>query len=61
MHSRVHRGQEIEFFSTHPNPENRIEKIEQWLPEALLKYEASDCKRYLSEFADAFRKQWARW
>ncbi|KAJ4417643.1 metalloendopeptidase [Neurospora sp. IMI 360204] len=44
-----------EWMSTHPSHSNRIEKIQEWLPEALEKREMSDC-RTTSSFADLFRQ-----
>ncbi|KAF6845219.1 peptidase family M48 protein [Colletotrichum musicola] len=44
-----------EFLSTHPSNEHRIEKIQEWMPKALEKWEASDCKG-TATFANLFRK-----
>ncbi|CCC10141.1 hypothetical protein SMACR_02719 [Sordaria macrospora] len=44
-----------EWMSTHPSHSNRIEKIQDWLPEALEKRERSDC-RTTASFADLFRQ-----
>ncbi|KAK1774213.1 peptidase family M48-domain-containing protein [Copromyces sp. CBS 386.78] len=43
------------WMSTHPSHSNRIEKIQEWLPEALEKRERSDC-RTTASFADLFRQ-----
>ncbi|KAF9881998.1 mitochondrial metalloendopeptidase [Colletotrichum karsti] len=44
-----------EFLSTHPSNEHRIEKCREWVPKALEKWEASDCKGTAS-FANMFRQ-----
>ncbi|KAK3403449.1 peptidase family M48-domain-containing protein [Sordaria brevicollis] len=50
------KGNEVpEWMSTHPSHSNRIEKIQQWIPEALEKRERSDC-RTTASFADLFRQ-----
>jgi len=32
-----------EYLSTHPSHQKRITKIQEWMPEALIKREASNC------------------
>lgn len=50
------KGAEVpEWMSTHPSHSNRIERIQEWLPEALEKREKSDC-RTTASFADLFRQ-----
>ncbi|TDZ67246.1 Mitochondrial metalloendopeptidase OMA1 [Colletotrichum trifolii] len=44
-----------EFLSTHPSNEHRIAKCQEWMPKAMEKWEASDCKGTAS-FANMFRK-----
>ncbi|KAK3325446.1 peptidase family M48-domain-containing protein [Apodospora peruviana] len=44
-----------EWISTHPSNENRIKKIQEWLPKALEKRAESDC-RSTTAFADLFRR-----
>ncbi|OLN85869.1 Mitochondrial metalloendopeptidase OMA1 [Colletotrichum chlorophyti] len=44
-----------EFLSTHPSNEHRIEKCTEWLPKAMEKWEASDCKG-TAGFANMFRR-----
>ncbi|KAL6878835.1 peptidase family M48 domain-containing protein [Trichoderma novae-zelandiae] len=49
-------GHEVpEMLSTHPSNENRIKKIEEWLPEAMKKRMESDC-RATTAYADRFRE-----
>lgn len=57
----VHSGQGAQFLSTHPNPENRIEKLREWMPKAIDRFEMSQCETEIREFADMFRGRWARW
>ncbi|KAL0465502.1 peptidase family M48 domain-containing protein [Neurospora intermedia] len=52
---RMSQKEVPEWMSTHPSHSNRIEKILEWLPEALEKRERSDC-RTTSSFADLFRQ-----
>ncbi|KAF3344458.1 Oryzin [Verticillium dahliae VDG1] len=50
------QGEEVpELMSTHPSNQHRIEKIQSWLPQALEKFQISDCQG-TSAFADAFRR-----
>jgi predicted Zn-dependent protease len=58
---QVHRGQGAQFFSTHPSPAHRIEKLQEWMPEATKKYESSECVSQLSEVVGQFKKHWAHW
>ncbi|KAK3684887.1 peptidase family M48-domain-containing protein [Podospora appendiculata] len=44
-----------EWLSTHPSNENRIKKIQEWLPKALEKRAESDCST-TTAFADRFRQ-----
>ncbi|KAK3327804.1 peptidase family M48-domain-containing protein [Cercophora scortea] len=44
-----------EWLSTHPSNENRIKKIQEWLPKALEKRAESDC-RSTTAFADLFKQ-----
>lgn len=42
------KGKEpFEYLSTHPNHEKRIDKIEEWMSEALNKYEEARCQNVL--------------
>lgn len=47
-----------EFLSTHPSNVNRAKNLQTWLPEAIDKFNASDCSltmgyiKYFSEFAE---------
>lgn len=52
-----------EFLSTHPSNENRIVRLQQWMPEALQKQESSDCQQSLGGFMGEFRdkQKHARW
>lgn len=52
-------GEIPEFLSTHPSNQHRIEKIAEWLPEALEKREQSDC-RGTQSFAELFRRAMER-
>ncbi|KAL2758066.1 hypothetical protein ACRALDRAFT_1074814 [Sodiomyces alcalophilus JCM 7366] len=55
------RGEDVpELLSTHPSNQNRIEKVESWLPEAMERWHASDCYATTSYFADSFRRAMAR-
>ncbi|KAK4104171.1 hypothetical protein N658DRAFT_245316 [Parathielavia hyrcaniae] len=50
------KGEEVpEWMSTHPTNTNRIEKIQEWLPQAMEKRAQSDC-RSTTAFADLFRQ-----
>lgn len=44
-----------EWMSTHPSNQTRIERIEEWLPKAVEKREASDCAT-TTAFADLFTR-----
>ncbi|KAK2045524.1 peptidase family M48 [Colletotrichum somersetense] len=58
MDAAAKRGQEAEvpeLLSTHPSHEHRIEKCKEWLPKAIERWEASDCKGTAS-FANVFRR-----
>ncbi|GKT45136.1 mitochondrial metalloendopeptidase OMA1 [Colletotrichum spaethianum] len=52
---RGHAEEAPELLSTHPSNEHRIEKYKQWMPKAVEKWEASDCKGTAS-FANMFRR-----
>ncbi|KAM5352413.1 hypothetical protein ACJ41O_005136 [Fusarium nematophilum] len=53
-------GEEVpEMLSTHPSNENRIAKISEWMPKAMEKRTASDC-RGTAAFADRFRQAMRR-
>ncbi|KAF3058448.1 Mitochondrial metalloendopeptidase OMA1 [Daldinia childiae] len=56
---RAQQGEPPEWLSTHPSNNNRIQKIGEWLPTALDKMQASDC-RGTSAFADLFRRAMER-
>ena len=43
----------------YPQNHNRIQKIQEWMPQALEKRQLSDC-RGSTAFADAFRKALAQ-
>lgn len=49
------KGAPPEWMSTHPSNQTRIEKIQEWLPKAIEKSEASDC-RTTTPFADLFNR-----
>ncbi|KAI1502799.1 peptidase family M48-domain-containing protein [Biscogniauxia marginata] len=52
----VQKGEEPpEWLSTHPSNNNRIQKIQEWMPKALEKMNESDCQG-TSAFADLFRR-----
>ncbi|KND01294.1 uncharacterized protein SPPG_03104 [Spizellomyces punctatus DAOM BR117] len=44
----------LEYVSTHPSPEKRIQKITEWLPEAEMIREESDCE-HTASIMDSFR------
>lgn len=46
-----------QLLSTHPTPQNRQQTMLEWLPQAMDKYNATDCHS-TSAFADQFRKSW---
>ncbi|KAK3360098.1 peptidase family M48-domain-containing protein [Lasiosphaeria hispida] len=48
-----------EWLSTHPSNENRIKKIQEWLPEAIEKRNQSDCHT-TTAFADLFKRALSR-
>ncbi|KAH7026138.1 peptidase family M48-domain-containing protein [Microdochium trichocladiopsis] len=55
---RMERQQQLEppeWLSTHPSNHNRIQKISEWMPQALEKMEKSDCQG-TSAFADLFKR-----
>ncbi|RYO97608.1 hypothetical protein DL764_007282 [Monosporascus ibericus] len=55
---RMERQKQLEppeWMSTHPSNHNRIQKITEWMPQALEKMQESDC-RGTSAFADMFRR-----
>ncbi|OHE92963.1 peptidase family M48 [Colletotrichum orchidophilum] len=52
---RGHAEEIPELLSTHPSNEHRIEKYQEWMPKAVDKFEASDCKGTAS-FANMFRR-----
>ncbi|EXF75425.1 peptidase family M48 [Colletotrichum fioriniae PJ7] len=56
MAAKQGQAEEIpEFMSTHPSNEHRIEDYRKWMPKAIEKYEASDCKG-TAGFANMFRR-----
>ncbi|KAL7622981.1 metalloendopeptidase [Parahypoxylon ruwenzoriense] len=56
---RAQQGEPPEWLSTHPSNFNRIQKIEEWMPRAIDKMQASDCQG-TSTFAKMFRKAMER-
>ncbi|EMR09033.2 hypothetical protein PNEG_02806 [Pneumocystis murina B123] len=42
------------WFSTHPTHDNRITKINEWMPEAYSKYTENDCSKYSRGFFRSF-------
>ncbi|GKT60339.1 mitochondrial metalloendopeptidase OMA1 [Colletotrichum tofieldiae] len=52
---RGHAEEVPELLSTHPSNEHRIEKYKEWMPKAIEKWEASECKGTAS-FANMFRR-----
>ncbi|KAK2000264.1 peptidase family M48 [Colletotrichum falcatum] len=52
---RGHAEVAPELLSTHPSNEHRIEKCKEWMPKALERWEASDC-RGTARFASLFRR-----
>ncbi|WQF88604.1 Putative peptidase M48 [Colletotrichum destructivum] len=52
---RGHAEEVPELLSTHPSTEHRIEKHKEWMPKAIEKWEASDCKG-TAGFANMFRR-----
>ncbi|KAK0752486.1 hypothetical protein B0T18DRAFT_404955 [Schizothecium vesticola] len=53
-------GEEVpEWMSTHPSNEKRVEAMKEWLPKAMEKREASDC-RTTASFAEGFRRALGR-
>ncbi|KAK3945917.1 peptidase family M48-domain-containing protein [Diplogelasinospora grovesii] len=52
---KAQAGEMPEWMSTHPSNENRIKKIQEWLPKALEKRAQSDCTT-TTAFADLFRQ-----
>ena len=53
--AQVHEGQGTEFFSTHPLPKNRAEKLKEWMPEAMRIYESGECAELVEFSVAAFR------
>ncbi|CAG8625954.1 11462_t:CDS:10 [Ambispora leptoticha] len=54
---RMNQVQKIappQFLSTHPANKTRIQKIEEWMPEAMQKRASSDCEQSMAGFRDAF-------
>ncbi|KAI2640237.1 peptidase family M48-domain-containing protein [Xylaria nigripes] len=49
------QGEPPEWLSTHPSNNNRIQKIQEWMPKALDRMRESDCQG-TSTFADLFRR-----
>ncbi|KAI1344771.1 peptidase family M48-domain-containing protein [Xylariaceae sp. FL0016] len=49
------QGEPPEWLSTHPSNHNRIQKIQEWMPQAIDKRQESDCQG-TSAFADMFKK-----
>ncbi|KUI74154.1 Mitochondrial metalloendopeptidase OMA1 [Cytospora mali] len=59
---RAHQQSDVdvpEWASTHPSNQHRIERINEWLPKAMEKREASDCHG-TQGFAEMFRRAMAR-
>lgn len=55
--AQAERGAPPQFLSTHPSSSNRMETIHSWLPEAMSKYQESECgmtKTFQDEFRAAF-------
>ncbi|KAI1745181.1 peptidase family M48-domain-containing protein [Xylaria scruposa] len=52
---RMHQGEPPEWMSTHPSNDNRIQKIQEWMPQALDKMHESDCQG-TAGFANLFRR-----
>ncbi|KAI0455865.1 peptidase family M48-domain-containing protein [Xylaria acuta] len=52
---RMHQEGPPEWMSTHPSNDNRIQKIQQWMPQALDKMQESDCQG-TAGFANLFRQ-----
>ncbi|KAI1639598.1 peptidase family M48-domain-containing protein [Biscogniauxia mediterranea] len=52
---RAQQGEPPEWLSTHPSNYNRIQKIQEWLPQAIEKMNQSDCHG-TSAFANRFRQ-----
>jgi metalloendopeptidase OMA1, mitochondrial len=59
---KAEQGAPPQFLSTHPSSHNRMEQIRDWLPQAEVKRESSDCGM-VTGFADDFRRtfQTQRW
>lgn len=51
---RMQQEEPPEWMSTHPSHSNRIQKIQEWMPQALEKMRESDCKG-TAGFANLFR------
>ncbi|KAI1196904.1 peptidase family M48-domain-containing protein [Nemania serpens] len=52
---RMQQEEPPEWMSTHPSHSNRIQKIQEWMPQALEKMRESDCKG-TAGFANLFRE-----
>ncbi|KAI5926997.1 peptidase family M48-domain-containing protein [Camillea tinctor] len=52
---RAQQGEPPEWLSTHPSNHNRIQKIQEWMPQAMEKMKQSDCQG-TSAFANIFRQ-----
>ncbi|KAJ3043378.1 hypothetical protein HDV00_005076 [Rhizophlyctis rosea] len=51
-----------QYLSTHPSNETRIQKVKEWLPEAEMVRENSDCRQtsdLYHAFGDKFNRRWA--
>lgn len=51
------QGQGVEWASTHPIPRNRIEKIKEWMPQALNRYHLSNCDVQVRDDFDQLRSK----
>ncbi|CAG8606409.1 3529_t:CDS:2, partial [Ambispora gerdemannii] len=61
---RMDQAQKIappQFLSTHPANKKRIQKIEEWMPEAMQKRAGSDCEQTMEGFRDAFDQMRGQW
>ena len=52
--TEVGKGQGAQFLSTHPSHQTRITKLNEWMREAVIKYENSDCHGYMRELDTMF-------
>ncbi|KAI0474387.1 peptidase family M48-domain-containing protein [Xylaria cf. heliscus] len=58
---RIQQEEMPEWMSTHPSHDNRIQKIQGWLPQALDKLSESDCQgnaRFANSFREALEKRY---